>query len=157
MGIDTNQLRHLIVGPTLNHLGLWSQSAENLVLGTALTESRGEYIHQLGRGPALGLWQMEPFTHDDIWANFLKYKSDLTLRMHALETPAKLTEGANELVGNLYYGAAMCRLQYRRAPEALPAAGDALGMAQLWKKRYNTAHGAGSVEHALPYFVEACQ
>lgn len=153
--MDLEQLRELVIRPTLKHLELWSPAAENLVLGTALVESKAEYLHQI-RGPALGLWQCEPATHDDIWANYLRYHSDLAVRVTQLTTGAAMTEGALELIGNLYYGAAMCRIHYRRSPRKLPEASDAQGMAEMWKAVYNTERGAGTVEKALPRFIIAC-
>ena len=56
-------------------------------MGTITQESRATYVKQLGNGPALGLAQMEPATHDDIWINFLKYKTALAepvIRMASL-------------------------------------------------------------------------
>lgn len=153
--MDLEQLRELVIRPTLKHLELWSPAAENLVLGTALVESKAEYLRQI-RGPALGLWQMEPATHDDIWDNYLKYQRDLALRVDELTTPAAVTHGAAELVGNLYYGAAMCRVLYRRVREPLPSERDAAGMAAYWKRFYNTELGAGTVEKALPRFIVVC-
>jgi hypothetical protein len=64
------------IGPVLRQLGLDEyrmQAAEELLLGTALQESGLIYRRQLNNGPALGLFQMEPATHDDIWADFLTY------------------------------------------------------------------------------------
>jgi hypothetical protein len=153
MNID--QLRGLVIKPTLKHLGLWSPAAENLVLGTALVESKAEYLQQIN-GPALGLWQMEPATHDDIWANFLHYRKDLAAKVAELTTPAEITGGATEMIGNLYYACAMCRLLYRRVRELLPDAKDAEGMASFYKRFYNTPLGKSSVEKALPHFIIAC-
>lgn len=53
-----------VVRPVLRVMSAWSQPAEDLVMGTAAQESRLTYLRQLGGGPALGLWQMEPATHD---------------------------------------------------------------------------------------------
>jgi hypothetical protein len=72
--IDPRQFRALIVRPALESINLWSQQAEDLVMGTAAQESRLIYLRQLGNGPALGLFQMEPATHNDIWVNFLRWK-----------------------------------------------------------------------------------
>ncbi|KAF0118141.1 MAG: hypothetical protein FD149_866 [Rhodospirillaceae bacterium] len=67
-----------VIRPTLLHLGLHSPAAEALLLGTAIQESRlGTYLRQTGGGPALGVYQMEPATHEDIWTNFLAYRPDL--------------------------------------------------------------------------------
>jgi hypothetical protein len=153
--VNLENLRELVIRPALQYIELWSPAAENLVLGTALVESNAEYLHQV-KGPALGLWQMEPATHDDIWENFLKYRASLREWLQELQTPASITRGANELIGNLYYGAAMCRVHYYRSPRKLPDAKDAQGMAELWKAVYNTARGAGTVEKALPRFIVVC-
>lgn len=151
-GLHPSQLRGEIIRPVLRYLGLHSQSAEALVIGTALVESNARYVRQLGNGPALGIWQMEPATHDDIWDNFLRYNYALRIKVSALATPAAVTPGAREMAGNLFYGAAMCRLHYWRVAEPLPTIGDYVGLAKYWKTHYNTHRGAGSVSEALPHF-----
>jgi hypothetical protein len=150
--IDARQLLVLVIRPALQHIEFHSKAAEQLVLGTALVESEGRYLQQLGGGPALGLWQMEPSTHEDIVDNYLAFRPELARKMDELRTTATITDGASELVGNLYYGAAMCRLQYRRAPGVLPYAGDVQRMAEYWKAYYNTVLGAGTIEKAIPHF-----
>jgi hypothetical protein len=151
-GLDVDQLRELVIVPTLKSLNLHTKAAENLVLGTALVESRARYIKQLGTGPALGIFQMEPATHDDIWDNYLSYRTDLANQIKEL---VRVTE-AGEMIGNLYYAAAMCRVHYRRVRSPLPEAGNALDMACYWKNHYNTALGAGTVSKAQPHFVVVC-
>lgn len=149
MSIDFGQLRKYVVRPVLHHLAPeipYSLEAENLIMGTIAQESHGQYLKQLGRGPALGVIQMEPRTHDDIWSNYLAYGQNLAGKVQDLELPRFLgLHGPGELVGNLYYATAMCRVFYRRLPDALPAADDVPGMADLWKRRYNTYLGAGTV------------
>ena len=49
------QQQDMVIAPALDKLGLWSPSAEELVLGTAIVESGLTYIRQWGDGPALGL------------------------------------------------------------------------------------------------------
>ena len=39
MSIDKDQLRELIIRPTLEELDLWSPEAEDLLMGTAAVES----------------------------------------------------------------------------------------------------------------------
>lgn len=156
-GVDPKQLRELVVRPTLGFLKLGGQAAENLVVGTALVESGLSWLHQRGAGPALGLWQMEPATHDSLWDNYLGYRSKLSADVLQLATPASITEGATEMVGNLFYACAMARVYYRTKKAPLPAADDVDGMAAYWKLHYNTALGAGTVAHALPHFRVACR
>ena len=57
----TELLNH-VVHPTLLHLSkvnplLHSQAACRLVTATAASESAGDYLKQIGGGPARGLWQ----------------------------------------------------------------------------------------------------
>ena len=51
--MDAKQLLELVIRPRLKKLGLYSEAAEQLVIGTIWQESRGEYIKQLGASPAL--------------------------------------------------------------------------------------------------------
>lgn len=150
-GLDLKQVRLDIVRPTLKYVGLWSPVAENLVIGTGLTESRLRFVKQLGRGPAKGVFQMEPFTHNDIWRNFL-WGTQLGMKIGNVSRPFTGSHpDAREMVGNLNYAAAMCRAHYRRIRAPLPGY-DAREMAEYWKKYYNTYLGAGTVEKALPWF-----
>lgn len=131
-----------VIRPVLTDLGYWSQAVENLLLGTAACESNlGTFLFQV-EGPALGIFQMEPSTHDDIHRHFLAYRPEL--RRKVLNW--SVTGGtASELVWNLAYAAAMARMQYLRAPEAIPDANDLEGLGRLYKVRYNTPSGAGSI------------
>jgi len=154
LGVDVGQLRTLVIRPTLQDLGLWSPSAENLVLGTGIHESRLKYLKQLGKGPALGLFQMEPFTHNDIWRTHL-WGKPLGTRVGNLIRPFNgIAPNAQELIWNLKYAAAMCRVHYFRIREELPES-NALALARYWKQYYNTALGKGTVEQAIPAFAIA--
>ena len=135
-----------IIEPVLCHLapGIpYSKSAARLLLGTAIKESLNfKHRKQVGGGPAVSYFQMEPATHDDIWNNYLKYKSDLAKKVTALLT----SPGANkhsELEHNDNYAAAMARVHYRRVPAALPPFDDLSLMAAYWKQYYNTVLGKG--------------
>ena len=63
--------RDVIVRPVLRDLALSTYPAEMLVLGTIAQESNFKYLEQLSGGPGIGLGQMEPATHDDLWSNWL--------------------------------------------------------------------------------------
>lgn len=146
MAIHTLQLRDLIVRPVLEDLKLWSQAAENLVLGTAAKESlMGRYLKQHPTGPALSIYQMEPATHDDIVKNFLKY------RPHYLAMLTKYTMKIESrvLVYNLAYATAMCRLHYLREKTPLPAADDIPGLAHYWNEYYNRNPDKGTDEEFI--------
>jgi len=165
--MDGKHLLSYVITPVLEHLTgaalrggrtavLDTLAAHQLLLGTAIQESRLLYLRQLGSGPALGLWQMEPATHDDIWANYLRYHPDLAAKVEALS--CRLWPiGATQMQGNLYYACAMARCLYFRVPDLLPAAGNVKGLVGYWKSHYNTPLGAGTVEKALPAFAQAVE
>lgn len=144
MGLNLSNLKLLVITPALANLGLTSTAAINLVTGTALQESAVTYLEQIG-GPALGLWQMEPATEQDIWTNWVPYNLSARAALEKMLAPGPTT---SQLVWNLYYGAAMCRIKYYRAPDALPTYNDAQGLATYWKTIYNTSGGAGTVDTA---------
>ena len=149
MGLNDFQLRELIIIPTLMHLGLHSDNAVQLLLNTAKQESHLTYLTQLGNGPARGLWQMEPATHDDIWTNYLAYRDALADNVRVLAIGTKGVPDADQMVGNLFYACAMARIHYLRVPAILPHANDALAQALYWKEHYNTELGRGTVEEFM--------
>lgn len=137
--INPGQFYHYIIVPTLDRLGLYSPGAAELLLGTALVESNLEFIRQWPDGPALGVYQMEPTTHADIWNNFLAFRTDLGQQVaREAQVQYQTAPCAQQMEGNAYYATAMARCHYYRYPERLPAAGQWDKMAALWKKRYNT-------------------
>lgn len=117
-------------------------AAENLLVGTALQESDLTYLHQLGGGPALGVMQIEPTTHDDVWTNYLNYREPLADAVRALAAGGQPSSA--QLTWNMGYAAAIARLVFWRAPAALPQADDIEALGQYWKDHYNTAGGAGT-------------
>jgi len=150
MGISCEHLRLYVIRPTLEKLDLWSQSAENLLLGTVAQESgMGTYLKQIGGGPALGIYQMEPATYSDIWDNYLAYNAPLyrlvTLFISKINT-GQNGLGAKEMITNLAYATALARVHYLRVKEPLPPASDITGLALYWKKYYNTNKGKGTVD-----------
>lgn len=142
--LDVKQLGTLVVRPTLDYLGMGGPVAEALMLGTAAQESGFRKLHQDWGGPALGLWQMEPETEDDIHGSFLRYRPELASKVASLTLPPR--PGVDQLVGNLYYACAMARISYYRSPQALPSTVDLEALGKLYKLVYNTPGGAATVE-----------
>jgi hypothetical protein len=142
--IDPIHLTKYVIRPVLKDLGLYSENAEKLVLGTACVESDcGRWLKQLGDGPALGIYQMEPATHDDIWENYLDGNRKLSsgAKFYIADYTPRL---ADEMISNLAYATAMCRVHYLRFADPIP---DNLpGQAAYWKRYYNTPLGKGTVE-----------
>lgn len=59
-----------LIADTLREMGRYRPEAVELLLMIAAHESHlGKYRRQIGGGPALGIYQIEPVTHDSIWDN----------------------------------------------------------------------------------------
>lgn len=136
----------LLIEKTLKSIGLYSKDAVELLLGTCAQESAfGKYNRQLGGGPALGVFQMEPATFNDIVDNFLKYKKELYKTI--LEVSGVDEYKAEYLVDNNIFSICMARVHYLRVKEKLPNTVE--GYANYWKKYYNTVLGKGKVSEFI--------
>ena len=145
--IDLRQLEVEVIIPTMRALDLWSPRGNELVLLTGWVESRYKYIRQVGGGPARSFWQVEPVTMFDTYENYLFYRKDLKEKVDSLIGGNHAgIDLERQLTVNMAFGAAMCRLKYRRSSMPLPIVGDTQGQAHIWKKVYNTAQGAGTEE-----------
>ena len=160
--INPAQFRAEIVRPALKAAELWSEAAENLVVGTAVQESVLAWVKQRGAGPALGFYQMEPATADDICHRFLATRPSLAVRLgratwpHCQNPTAYSHLGTKDiarlLVEDLRFATIMCRLRYWMMPAPLPEAHDIDALARYWKHYYNTVLGSGkAVEWAEKY------
>lgn len=155
MSMNVGQLRELI-RETLESVGLYSRSAEELLILTAAAESNmGEYIRQV-RGPARGIFQMEPATFHDIMERWLPTRSkDLREKVAAFESTFVGMRSPDTMVYNLKYAILVARLFYLRFPEPLPSHDDVHGMAVYHKRYFNTELGkatvAGTIEKYKRY------
>ena len=155
MTIDCLQLKNEIIIPTLAKLKLNSDAAVNLILGTAAQESHlGTYIKQI-KGPALGIYQIEPATHIDLYKNYLNYRDSLKKKVQSFLIDG-LTMDEN-LVGNLYYSTALCRIVYFRVKEKLPLPSNISALGEYWKIYYNTCEGSGTVSDFIKNYIKYIQ
>lgn len=135
MGIRTSHILQFAVQPVLAELEkvepkLNSRSAELLLLGTAAKESdMGYSLHQVGGGPARGIFQAEPPTIRDDLDRIQRYHPEIweasqpILRALDMETDLKAA-------------VCHCRLHYWLIPERLPLENDPIGFAQYWYKHW---------------------
>lgn len=147
MAINSHHLRVCVVRPVLKHLDLWSPVAENLLLGTAAQESlMGTYLDQRDPdvvGPAVGIYQMERATFNDLWERLIW--PTFFLRTQKFVPHGTLDDQFIQMQGNLYFATAMARLKYYSVKEALPSdPTDIRALARYWKVYYNTPLGKGT-------------
>lgn len=154
MSLHPRHLRDLVVRPVLDLLALpapgpehLGSPAERLVMGTAAQESHLRYLKQLGSGPALGLFQMEPATFRDLWNRF-GLKHAVGRELQSLLVPG--IDPLDQLTWNLRFSAAMCRVHYFARPFEMPANPSVEDLGEIWKQHYNTVKGKGTVRE----FVE---
>ena len=126
MGILASHLKDCVIIPELKRIGLHSDSAVVLLMGTAAHESLGGHYLKQPNGPALGIYQQEKATLVDLWENWLRFHPELRDRL-------KLTyPDPDRLQWDLRYATLWARLDYYREKESLPAADDLKGLAQYW-------------------------
>lgn len=146
--LNITQFRELIIKSTLNDLMLYSKDAEELLVFTCAVESNGgTYLKQL-KGPALGIYQMEPQTYNDLWQNNLRNDGRLML---ILFSNFNISNVPSEdcMIYDLRFATAMARLFYKRIPEKLPAFDNVDAIWSYYKRYYNTANGAAQKEYSI--------
>lgn len=145
------QFRESIVQSTLKDLLLYSLEAEELLIFTCAAESLGgTFIRQID-GPALGIYQMQPETYNDIWQNYLKNKSRLSMILFS-NFDVNFQSSADRLIYDLRFATAMARLFYSRIKEILPSFDDIEEIWLYYKRYYNTTGKATKDESIAKYY-----
>lgn len=171
--IDPVDLKLLVIQPTLTKMearfpGAADPAAVNCLSGIAAHESTVGVVTRLKQvsGPALGIYQIEPATHKDVWRNYLSYRpdaSDLLLLEWVPDNAAEALHQPGErfvwsiddrmLITNLAYATAIARvILYRQSFDWPVDPGDVEALAVIWKNQYNTAQGSGTVEQYVAHF-----
>jgi len=151
MSMPPGLLRALIRA-TSDRVGLWTPAVETQLLMIAAHESKlGRWLRQTN-GPALGIWQMEPATHDDCLANVVPRRAEFqrALRVYAFDHGLV----ADTMIHNHAYACLMARLQVWRVREILPAAEDIEGHARYAKNHWNTPAGRATVRNYADAYRE---
>lgn len=156
--MHADQLLDLVIRPTLDYMAdasglpLNSDAAAFLLLGTAAVESKlGHYLHQV-KGPALGIYQIEPRTFEDM----MTWVALSDQRQAAIKPfiASKPYPHVKQVCGNLFLATAASRLYYWRVTKPLPASDDLPGMAHYWKDYYNTSAGKGTPDKFIQAWLE---
>ena len=142
------QIREVIEW-SLKEMGLYSEDAVDLVYKTGNAETGYRHLKQMGGGPAIGFWQVEPATLIDIMDNYVNYRPELLKGLISLGYNQSHIE--TRVMGNIALQAVFCRLKYKRDKYPLPKSDDLKAQAEYWKRVYNTRLGKGTIEH----FMEA--
>lgn len=148
----------------------YTDNSVKQVLRTVAVESEGGYhLVQVGANSSIGakgIAQIESITHISIWNHFLRYNpktAKIVRDMASQHLFVDIFDGGelsygfrkgtvvlennddldNELIANLRYNIAICRLVYMIAPGPIPSSVE--DQARYWKANYNKT-GKGTVE-----------
>jgi hypothetical protein len=150
------QFRDLIIKSSLNDLLLYSKEAEELIVFTCATESLGgTYLSQVG-GPALGIYQMEPVTYNDIWQSYISQNPRIMLRLVSAFNCNRMPP-EELLIYDLRFATAMTRLFYARIKEPLPSADDVEAIWDYYKQYYNTYKGEAAKDISIKRYRDFVQ
>jgi len=134
------EISHVLTNASLESgLVLNSPEAVDWLLSVVAHESlMGTYRKQIN-GPAIGIYQMEPRTLVDVQRNVLSLPKYERLRKYIQSMPGTIEK--NDQKSTLF-----ARAQMLRFPEPFPDVGDRMAQAELWKTRWNTKKGRGTIE-----------
>lgn len=150
--LNVDQLRELIIKPALIDLVMFSEEAMELLVFTCAIESQGgTYLKQI-KGPALGIYQMEPQTYNDIWQNYLKEKNSMLLMLLS-NFGVVFMPSEDRLIYDLRFATAMCRIHYARVLQPLPPKDDMLSLWNYYKKYYNSSLGAAKQDESIQKYL----
>ena len=106
-----------------------------LLCMTAAHESgQFRYCRQV-KGPAQGLFQMEPATYKDVMDYIRKRTERFEILAEKTGAPSHL------MIFDPMFGCAMARVHYLRVPQAIPGTNNLMGLADYCKKYWNTFRG----------------
>lgn len=116
-----------------------SLDAVNLIYRTGMVETRYDHLQQ-DKGPAIGYFQIEPATIDDIIDNFVVQRREL---VDLLDYFGFIWQNRHlSVLTNIGIQIVLCRLCYWRIPYPVPTSLE--GQAYYWKQYYNTPQGRGT-------------
>jgi len=149
--MDASQFREYVVEPVVRSLGLPDpkRRIELLMMTAAHESAQGRYIKQI-RGPALGLFQMEPATHSYIYS-WLCNHQPADRRRAALEWALERVGSAEQMTGNHYYATAIAAFNYYSKPGRLP--NNIADMTDYAKKYWNTHLGKATPGDYLDAYI----
>tara|TARA_R110000744_G_scaffold105561_1_gene201724 strand:- start:1732 stop:2193 length:462 start_codon:yes stop_codon:yes gene_type:complete len=149
--MNKKQLTELVIVPTLHEIpkGYSPEAVMAIQMIIAHESSGGEYLAQT-KGPALGIIQMEPFTHNQVW----KFGDSIQKNAELLKivTPGlgvKNVPSPNRLIYDLRYCVFMARQKLFMAPGAFPK--DSGDMSRYLKVHWNGNGKATATKYHYDY------
>ncbi len=153
--LSNHQLREEIVKPCLQALYHWTQGFEDLIVGTFAHESRfGQYMVQI-QGPALGFWQMEPATYNDLQNYLIKFPET---KIRIFNICQISIEHRELMVYNIRYACCMAIVKYLEAGVLTRkyVLDTPLNLAIVYKTLYNSSLGKATEQEFVDDYKTFC-
>ena len=122
-----------------------TREAVALIYETGNAETGYRNLVQMGGGPAVSFFQLEPATIQDIFNNYVEYRQPLLEVLIEFGLDPMYLEFCVKT--NIAIAICMCRFHYRRVPSAIPKTKEQRAI--YWKEHYNTNLGKGTIDHFL--------
>ena len=145
-----------VISSTLNNSPFPDHDrAVQILTATALHESMGlRYDQQLGGGPALGFFQMEPGTAAD-HLRWVCNNARASLWIGSVSIAPTTVLSKEHLQYDLPFQIALARVHYyTRSRLRLPDEQDIEAQASYWKECYNTKKGRGKPEQFIQSWMK---
>ena len=140
MGIAANELKDLIIRPTLQYLDQQDIGYEELLVATAAQESSLAFHCQCERTGGLGIYRITAGKHREIWDKVLIKNPEIASRIRGLASQQQfLLAPHQELVTNLSYATAIAWAIYQCYEANLMQ--DLSTMARLWSQYFDNGTG----------------
>lgn len=152
--LNCSQFRSLIIEPVLSKLQVYSKHAEELLVFTCAAESLGGHYLAQVKGPALGIYQMEPSTHTDIWVNFIRGRNQLSTLLLLNFDGCNRIPDPSRLIFDLHYATALARIHYLRVTHPIPNPTDTEALWEYYKKYYNTEKGKAKKDESIKKYKD---
>jgi hypothetical protein len=109
MSLSAKELEQHVIRPTLEYLGVSTQSAIDQLLSAAENESNYSLSHSANSAPdGVGLFQITPTSHREVWDKYLAFRPDLASKVRGLASQRLfLIKPDLELGSNLSYSTAI--------------------------------------------------
>lgn len=163
MGIYANDLRELIIRPTLVLLDEWSHTAENLLIGTAAQESHLGFRMHAENDNGIGLFRISAQTHTQVWDEFLVTDPELASRLRGIASQQQFLKSPHsELIVNLSYATGIAWMIYKRHKLMLSDNLNIHELANCWLHHYCSRDDQAdqitdSNEAKIEQFVQSCR
>jgi hypothetical protein len=151
--INPSQLRDLITRVLKEIPSGYSNDAVELLMMIAAHESKlGTYLKQVD-GPALGVFQIEPATHDDTWMNGDSCEINASHFGYIWEGEST----ADKLEYDLQYQIFIARQKLFMISEPIPPSNMDDDMSEYCKKYWNTESGKADAFDYFNAYLDYCE